>query len=90
MDFLSALVNGISMGAIYGLIALGLTLIFGIMKIINFAHGALLMLSMMIAYWIWKFSGINPYILILIVSPLMFGFGYLSERFFIKPVFPFS
>jgi branched-chain amino acid transport system permease protein len=86
MDFLSVLVNGVSMGAIYGLIALGLTLIFGIMKIINFAHGALLMLSMMIAYWIWKFSGINPYVLILIVSPLMFGFGYLSERFFIKPV----
>lgn len=86
MDFLSAVVNGISMGAIYGLIALGLTLIFGIMKIINFAHGVLLMLSMMIAYTAWKATGVNPYILILLVTPLMFVFGYLTQRAFIKPV----
>ncbi len=86
MDFLSALVNGISMGTIYGLIALGLTLIFGIMKIINFAHGTLLMLSMMTSYWIWKATGLNPYILIVVLAPIMFGFGYLTQRLFIKPV----
>ena len=86
MDFLSVVVNGISMGAIYGLIALGLTLIFGIMKIINFAHGALLMLSMMIAYWAWKYTGIDPYVLIIIIAPVMFVVGYTIERFFIKPV----
>ena len=86
MESLSVIVNGISMGAIYGLIALGLTLIFGIMKIINFAHGALLMLSMMLSYWAWKFTGINPYLLIVIIAPLMFIVGYVTERFFIKPV----
>lgn len=74
------------MGAIYGLIALGLTLIFGIMKIINFAHGTLLMLSMMGSYWMWKFTGLNPYLLIVILVPIMFAFGYLAERIFIKPV----
>jgi len=74
------------MGAIYGLIALGLTLIFGIMKIINFAQGALLMLSMMISYWLWAATGLSPYILIFIVGPIMFGVGYLCERFMIKPV----
>lgn len=74
------------MGAIYGLIALGLTLIFGIMKIINFAQGALLMLSMMISYWLWAATGLSPYILIFIVGPIMFVVGYLCERFMIKPV----
>ncbi|NLB89515.1 MAG: branched-chain amino acid ABC transporter permease [Syntrophomonadaceae bacterium] len=86
MDLLSAVVNGVSMGAIYGLIALGLTLIFGIMKIINFAHGALLMLSMMTSYWIWKITGLNPYLLIILLVPIMFVFGYITQRVFIKPV----
>lgn len=74
------------MGAIYGLIALGLTLIFGIMRIINFAQGALLMLSMMVSYVLWLATGLNPYVLIIIVGPVMFVVGYLSERFMIKPV----
>lgn len=86
MGFLSVVANGLSMGAIYGLIALGLTLIFGIMKIINFAQGALLMVSMMISYWLWVATGLSPYILVLIVAPLMFLMGYFSERFLIKPV----
>ncbi|NMA63117.1 MAG: branched-chain amino acid ABC transporter permease, partial [Syntrophomonadaceae bacterium] len=83
---LSAIVNGVSMGAIYGLIALGLTLIFGIMKIINFAHGALLMLSMLTSYWVWKFTGVNPYLLVFVIAPIMFAVGYCCERFLIKPV----
>ncbi len=86
MGFLSVVANGLSMGAIYGLIALGLTLIFGIMKIINFAQGALLMLSMMISYWLWAATGLSPYILIIIVAPIMFVVGYLCERVLIKPV----
>lgn len=83
---MSVVANGLSMGAIYGLIALGLTLIFGIMKIINFAQGALLMLSMMISYWLWKLTGLNPLILILIVGPIMFVVGYLCQRFLVRPV----
>ena len=86
MGFLSVVANGLSMGAIYGLIALGLTLIFGIMRIINFAQGALLMLSMMISYWLWVATGLSPYILIIIVGPIMFVVGYLCERYLIKPV----
>lgn len=86
MSLMPAIVNGISMGAIYGLIAMGLTLIFGIMRVINFAHGALLMLSMMMAYWIWMATGINPYFLIIVVGPLMFLFGYGMELILIRPV----
>jgi branched-chain amino acid transport system permease protein len=74
------------MGSIYGLIALGLTLIFGIMKIINFAQGAFLMLSMMLSYWLWAATGLSPYILIFIVAPIMFVVGYVCELFMIKPV----
>jgi len=86
MGFLSAVANGISMGGVYGLIALGLTLLFGTMKIINFAHGALLMLSMLIGYWIWQFTHINPYLLIVVVGPIMFFVGYVIQRVMIKPV----
>lgn len=83
---MSVVANGLSMGAIYGLIALGLTLIFGIMRIINFAQGALLMLSMMTSYWIWKLTGLNPVLLIFLVGPIMFCVGYLCQRFLVKPV----
>jgi branched-chain amino acid transport system permease protein len=74
------------MGGVYGLIALGLTLIFGIMRIINFAHGALLMLSMLVGYWVWLATGLNPYLLIVVVAPIMFGVGYVLQRGLIKPV----
>lgn len=50
MSLMPSIVNGISMGAIYGLIAMGLTLIFGTMRVTNFAHGAFMMIAMMIAY----------------------------------------
>lgn len=86
VGLLSAVANGISMGGVYGLIALGLTLIFGIMRIINFAHGALLMLSMLTSYWVWRVTGINPYLLIVVIGPLMFAVGYFSQRVLIKPV----
>lgn len=86
MGLLSAAVNGICMGSIYGLIALGLSLIFGIMRIINFAHGALLMLAMILSYWFWRLSGANPYFLVVVIAPLMFVMGYACERVIIKPV----
>ena len=53
-------VSGILMGGIYSFVALGLTLIFGVMKVINFAHGALLMLGMYISYWIFIIFKIDP------------------------------
>lgn len=86
VGLISAVLNGICMGSIYGLIAIGLTLIFGIMRIINFAHGALLMLSMLLSYWLWSLVGTNPYLLLVAVVPVMFGLGYTCERLLIKPV----
>jgi branched-chain amino acid transport system permease protein len=86
MGVLSSIINGILMGGVYGLLAMGLTLIFGIMKIINFAHGAFLMVAMILSYWLWKIMGLDPYLSIIIIAPLMFLLGYLTQRFTIKPV----
>jgi branched-chain amino acid transport system permease protein len=80
-------INGILMGSIYGLAALGLTLIFGVLKVINFAHGSLLMVGMYVAYWAVVLTGLHPYVALLIVVPVMFLFGYLLQDIIIKPIF---
>lgn len=83
---LSALIQGILMGSIYGLIALGLTLIFGIMKVINFAHGAFLMFAMYIGFYSVTKLGLNPYVALVIVVPFMFAFGYFVNHMLVQPV----
>ena len=67
-------------GAIYALVALGLTLIYGVLHIINFAHGAMLMLALYSAYFLFKILNIDPYVSILIVTPASFIFGYVIYR----------
>ncbi|MBW1982430.1 MAG: branched-chain amino acid ABC transporter permease [Deltaproteobacteria bacterium] len=80
-------INGILMGSIYGLTALGLTIIFGVLKVINFAHGSLLMVSMYVAYWAVALSGLHPYLTLIVVVPAMFLFGYYLQDIVIKPIF---
>lgn len=80
-------INGILMGSIYGLTALGLTLIFGVLKVINFAHGSLLMVGMYVAYWAVALSGLHPYLTLVVVIPVMFFFGYYLQDIVIKPIF---
>lgn len=88
MNFiLEGIINGIFMGSIYGLTALGLTVIFGVLKVINFAHGSLIMVSMYVAYWAIIFSGVHPYIALIIVVPVMYFFGYYLQDIIIKPIF---
>ncbi|MEA1997764.1 MAG: branched-chain amino acid ABC transporter permease, partial [Euryarchaeota archaeon] len=62
--FIQILVWGIYAGCIYILLAIGLNLIFGVMKVVNFAHGELLMLGAYAIFWIYTFSGLNPYLVI--------------------------
>ena len=81
------MINGILMGSIYGLTAMGLTIIFGVLKVINFAHGSLLMVGMYVAYWAITLSGIHPYLALAIVIPVMFAFGYALQSIVIKPIF---
>ena len=80
-------INGILMGSIYGLTALGLTVIFGVLKVINFAHGSLLMVGMYVAYWAVALSGLHPYLTLVVVIPVMFFFGYYLQDIVIKPIF---
>ena len=77
---LPALLNGIAMGAVYALVALGLTLIYGVLHIINFAHGSLLMLALYGAYFLYTLLGIDPYLALPIVVPAMFAVGYALQR----------
>ena len=88
MNFiLEGTINGILMGSIYGLTALGLTVIFGVLKVINFAHGSLIMVSMYVAYWAIIFTGVHPYIALIVVVPVMYFFGYYLQDIIIKPIF---
>jgi branched-chain amino acid transport system permease protein len=80
-------INGILMGSIYGLTALGLTVIFGVLKVINFAHGSLLMVGMYVAYWAVILTGLHPYLALVLVVPVMFVFGYFLQDIVIKPIF---
>ncbi|MEN6437164.1 MAG: branched-chain amino acid ABC transporter permease [Syntrophobacter sp.] len=79
-SLLQLLINGIMLGGIYGLISMGLTLTFGVMKIVNFAHGEFLMLGMYGAFWLYHLLGIQPYLAILIMIPVMFAFGLVIQR----------
>ena len=81
---LSALLNGLTTGAVYALIALGLTLIYGVLHIINFAHGASLMMALYGVYALKERWGIDPYVALPIMVPAMFVLGYAMQRLIIN------
>ena len=80
-----AVLNGLMTGAIYALIALGLTLIYGVLHIINFAHGALLTAAMFAAFFAHRLLGLDPYVAAVLLTPLFYGLGYGLQRFIIGP-----
>ena len=82
---LSAVLNGLLMGAVYALVALGLTLIYGVLHIINFAHGALLTAAMFAALFAHRLLGLDPYVAALPLSISFFALGYALQRFVIGP-----
>ncbi|MEP9379992.1 branched-chain amino acid ABC transporter permease [Aquabacter sp. CN5-332] len=93
-NMLQALAAGILAGAIYGLMCVGLGLIFGVMRVINFAQGDFMMLGMYAAYYLFLSFGIQalfgnvigPYVAILLATPLLFLFGYFIHKFLISRV----
>ena len=76
----ASVLNGLTTGAVYALIALGLTLIYGVLHIINFAHGATLMLALYGVYLLKERWGIDPYLALPLMVPLMFALGYVLQR----------
>ena len=79
-QLVQALVLGLLIGGVYALMASGLTLIFGVMNIINVAHGALLILVAFITWKVWSVTGVDPILLSFVMTPVMFGVGWLLYK----------
>src|SRR6266542_5132302 len=87
-SFVQSVVSGVLTGSLYAMIAVGLTIVFGVMRIINLAHGDMVMLGMFGAYWSYTLWGIDPFLSVGIWAPLMFAGGMLVQRFLLKEVIP--
>lgn len=83
---LQAFTSGLLMGGVYGLIAIGLSLIFGVMRVINFAHGEMMVLGMYISFWAFALLNLDPYATIAINAAVLFGLGFLVQRFLVNRV----
>jgi branched-chain amino acid transport system permease protein len=79
-------VSTILLAGIYALIAVGLTLIFGVMRVVNFAHGEFLMLGMYLAFWAFALLSFDPYVTLILSLPVLFAFGWISYRIVMRPV----
>jgi len=80
------IVSGLLAGALYAMVALGLGLIFGVMRVLNVAHGPLLMLGAYITYWLFSTVGLNPYLSLLVSMPLVFLIGVALQHVFVRRV----
>ncbi len=83
---LQVLLNGLLLGGLYGVVALGFSLVYGVMGIINLAYGSLIMLGSYLTYVLLKRVGIDPFITVPIVMAAMFVIGYVLQRFLINRV----
>jgi branched-chain amino acid transport system permease protein len=79
-------VSTILLGGIYALIAVGLTLIFGVMRVVNFAHGEFLMLAMYLAFWAFTLLHFDPYLTLVLSLPLFLLVGWVSYRVVMRPI----
>jgi branched-chain amino acid transport system permease protein len=85
--FVQSVISGILVGGVYALIGIGLTIIFGVMRVINFAHGDLLMLGMYLTWLLFEsVFHLDPFVSILVGIPVMFAFGALLQKVFINRV----
>lgn len=84
--FLQSLISGVLIGGVYALIGIGLTIIFGVMRIINFAHGDIMMVGMYLTYNLFTLFGIDPFLSVTICIPLMFLFGGFLQKVFVNRV----
>ncbi len=83
--FLQACLNGLMIGGFYSLMGMGQNVIFGVMKIINFCHGEMLMVGMYLAYVFYTYLGIDPYLALPLVALVMFVFGAIFQHTLITP-----
>lgn len=86
MIWLDVLVQGILLGGLYALFAAGLSLVFGIMRLVNLAHGDLIVFAAFAILLITATLGLNPFLAALIAAPLMFAVGWALQRFVLNRV----
>jgi len=79
-SFAQTLVFGVFVGGIYGIAAMGLALVFGVLKIMNIAHGELLMLGGYVSFWVFTTWGMDPFVSLLVTIPALFLIGLLLDR----------
>ena len=84
MLLLQILLNGVLTGGLYGLMAFGMALVWGVLKILNLAHGSLIMLGGYMVYYLFTLFGIDPFAALPIAALFMFAFGWLLQRFLIN------
>ncbi len=84
--FVQTLIVGVLVGGVYALMSSGLTLIFGVMRVINVAHGVFLILAAYITYLLFQNYGLDPIVSILITMPLLFGLGWFIQRFILSRI----
>lgn len=84
--FVQTLVSGILIGGLYAIIGIGMTLIMGVLNIINLAHGQILMMSMYITWVLWNYFGIDPYIAIFITIPIVFIIAEGISKYLLHPL----
>ena len=82
---LQAIVNGILLGGFYALMGMGQNIIFGVMKIVNFCHGEMLMVGMYLTYMLYTYAGIDPYLALPLVAIIMFLLGAVIQHTLITP-----
>ena len=86
MTFITNLINGVSLGSIYTVIALGYTMVYGIAKMLNFAHGDVIMVGAYIVFALTSYAGVNPYLALVISMAACTLLGMAIERFAYKPL----
>lgn len=84
--FIQLVVNGLLLGGTLAIISIGLTLIFGIVRVVNFAHGEFLMVGMYVVYLMYSHLGMHPYLAALVAVVILFAGGALMQRFVIQPL----
>ncbi len=85
-NLLTILVTGVLLGGVYGLVSIGLNLIFGVIRIVNFAQGELVMLGMYGTALAYYALGLHPYVALFLVTPALFLFGILIQRLVMQPL----